>query len=144
MPLNQFKTDKAIEENGAIVEIDEDNRVTIFRASLRRNAKYAESFRKHSEKFADKMESGKLTPDEDNSITAKVYAESIVKSWECKRGDEWVDGISYDADSEPVEATPENVEQAMLSSDFVFGKILNEANSYSRFREKQIKDDVKN
>ena len=147
MGLRQtFGTDKELESKGVAISPDPDTKITILRAGSS-NAKYGTAFKRHAEPFMRAIENGTLSPEVDNEIMAKVYAEGVIRDWETRVDGKWKRGIEGNDPSKLDAYNFDNVVNVLLELPDLFEFIKTKATRIATFQSpdpESVKADAKN
>lgn len=140
-PYAAFKTDKAMEMEGIWLDYG------IFRVRVRRsggsNNKYAAALAKALRPYRAQLQAGTLDQTTEQRITAEVFADTVIVTWECKdaKGN-WCTGI-HNQKGKIEDYATDKVVAILMDLPDLFMDIQMQAGSKRNFQE-DLEDDAKN
>jgi hypothetical protein len=141
--FEDFKTEDDFEVEGIWKEYKGHTKVKIARAG-NKNVAYFKYFKKSAKKYEN---AGTDTKEDIDRPWAEVFAKTIIKGWQSKDGDKWVDGIAMPDKKGVVEIKPfnyENVMKVLLMLPDFFSILREDADKLTTFQKEQEVEDAKN
>jgi len=137
-----YDTDSNIEQDGITVAYP-DVKLQLARAGGS-NAQYAKVVKRVTRPFRLQIEKGQLDPKQALTLTARVYAEAIVrKAWFKVGEDEWVEG-QIPGRKGPMDATPENLVKLFTDIPDFFADVQAMASQATNYSPEEVEADLKN
>ncbi len=128
----QFKTSERFESEGIWLEFD------TFRVKMARagggNKRFARTLETLTKPYRRAIRMEEMSNDRSLAVLREAYADSIILSWEVKKGDEWEKGIEA-PDGSLLPFTKANVIDTLTKLPDLFQYIMDEATRMSLFRE---------
>jgi len=140
-----FKTEDDSEVNGVWKEYAGVVKVKIARAG-NKNTAFNRALSKTAEKYRG-ANSDKQNKKELERPWAEVYVKEIIKGFQVKDNDKWVDGVHLPDNKGNIvlkEATKENITQFLLDLPDLFGRIKDDANEMKTYQKEKEEEIVKN
>lgn len=142
-----FKTSDKVEKQGVYLEYDDKTRIKIARAGGS-NTTFTKLFEKKMRPFRRALNTGLLGNKQAAALLHDIYAETIILSWEEKRGGEWMKGIDPEdagmEGAELLEPTKENMIKVFKELPELFVDIQQQSQAVALFREELDEGDVGN
>lgn len=126
-----FKTDAAMERDGIVLDYGEF-RVTVARAGGA-NKQYLKLLEVKTRPHQRAIQAGLLDNERSMAILREAYAETVVRNWEVRREDQWVQGIEG-ADGTLLPFTKENVLTTFQNLPDLFQDLMEQAGRGMLFR----------
>jgi hypothetical protein len=136
-----FKTDERLETDGIVLDYG-TTRIRVARAGGANKAflKFLDQKTRPHRKL---IAAGAMTNDQADAVLAEVYAESVVRAWETKIGNEWKSGISPEdaglkeqggSGNELLPVSTENILRVFKTLPDLFRDIQQQTMSHTLFR----------
>lgn len=124
-----FEMDKAMEEQGIVVDFGDYGRFKIARAGGG-NQRFAECFTRRYRPYKRQQETDSLPEDVGRRLLAEIYADAVLKDWE---------GV-YDREGKPIPFTHAAVVQLFVDLPELFVQIRNAAGDAALYRREEIQE----
>lgn len=136
-----FETDPNLENDGIWVDYGEFRVKVAYAGAQNKNfSKYAEAKLKP---YRRAMDAGTLSPDLSRSLMVDIYSHAVIRGWETKVGDVFVDGIeSKTGDIIPFNV--KNVLETLTALPALFLDIQEMAGKIANFRAAELADEAGN
>jgi len=129
----QFKTDEQLETDGIVVNYG-DFRVTLARAGGG-NKRFAKSLEALTRQHQKAIQMQTLSNEVADEILKTVYAKTIVRNWEIKVDDTWVQGIENPVQGQPpLPFTEDNLLATFAKLPELFKDLKAQAENFALFR----------
>jgi len=136
-----FKSDDKSEQEGVVLNYG-DFRITVARAGGA-NKQYLKLLETKARPFQRAIQAGAFGNDRSMALLQEVYAETVVRNWETRVGDEWKAGIeSPDGSLLPV--TKENLLVTFINLPDLFADLVESAGKGTLFRAALREEAAKN
>lgn len=128
---DNFQTDVTMERDGIILDYG-DFRVTVARAGGA-NKQYLKLLEVKTRPHQRAIQAGLLDNDRSLAILREAYAETVIRNWEVRQEDKWVQGIESQ-DGSLLPFTRENVLATFHKLPDLFQDIMEQAGRGTLFR----------
>lgn len=146
--FEKFKTEDDFEVNGIWKTYQGAAKIKLARAG-NKNMEYSKCLAKVAEDLdgKDEKDPEKETREDRDKPWIEVYARSVIKGWQVKDGDKWVDGIHLPDSKGNIIIKPysiDNVVKALLALPDFFDIIRKDANNIKTFQKEKEEKEIKN
>ena len=141
--FEKFKTEDDFEVDGVWKEYYGTAKIKLARAG-NKNTEYFKYLRKSAKKYEN---AGTDTKADQDRPWAEVFSKTVIKGWQVKEKDKWVDGIHLPDEKGNITLHPfnqENVVKTLLMLPDFFAILKEDADNIKTFQKEKEEEEVKN
>lgn len=137
-----FETDSSLENDGVWQRFGDDFQIKLSRYT-NTNQKLVQATEKITKPIRKQLQLGAMSDDEARKVEIEIFCRGIIRGWQTKVGDVWVDGINFEGD-DLLPSNEDNYILVLSALPDLFKALSEYARDMAVYRKHQLEEEAKN